>query len=611
MTKRCFPIQIIVLTFLSTFLFGVLIADAVAKPEPTEAHIQSTDGIMVDIPKDSVLHLIPFDVLGLIYCPSLNELDTQIKMMTEDLIPQSGETELLAKTMASASGLGFKNLSDLNELGLDLNEDSAVFFSGLKPLQVSVAVHLTDPETVKQLIATEAVENTTTLYKGVNYWSTDQDGRNFAILGNILIYSQRSEVCRNVIDTQNGLMLSIADNPNYGRFLNDISKGVDLIGIYFDFEENSSKPGSKLQEELKSFTDPLVLNEDIVFGAITSQLKRITGQVSHITEQLQYISCTLQLQNTDIILKPFFKFKNDSEFLKNFKTDPGELHRLNELHDGTIMNAGVMGSPKLLDNMDFFWSAVFPKDLPEQQKQLEPLLQEMKDFHVSLVEGWHGSVSFVGSVLPDYMFIYDVNDQQKAKTFMDVVLMEKLNNYDGVYEGKSIIHNGVVIKSYVFPNLKSAIIAKFPNRSEVLPPEWHWYYAFKDEQLYFTTGTNADSIKMALDRKEGEGDKSFGNPSYHNLVERLGPGNNIFLAFSPIIMIKTYIPLFAKMDESLTTAMQMYPLMFNALPDNYSIGFSAKAVDYGMDTRLLITLGDFRSLFQIFGMMFSTDDIPE
>lgn len=607
MTKRCFPIQIIVLTFLSTFLFAVLIADAVANPEPTEAHIQNGDGIMVDIPKDSVLQLIPFDVLGLIYCPSLNELDDQIKMMAEDLIPQSGDAELLAKGMAYASGLGFKNLSDLKELGLDLDKDSAVFFTSLQPLQVSVALHLTDPETVKQLIATEAVENTTTLYKGVNYWSTDQDSRNFAILGNILIYSQKSEVCRNVIDTQNGLMLSIADNPNYRRFLNDIINGIDTIGIYFDLVEHTSKPGSKLQEELKSFTDPLVLDEDFVFGAITSQLKRITGEVSHITEQLLYISCTLQLQNTDIILKPFFKFKNDSEFLKNFKTDPGELQGLNELPDGTIMNAGVTGSPKLLENMYLFWSAVFPKDLPEEQKLLEPLLQELKDFHVSLVKGWHGSVSFVGSVLPDYLFIYDVNDQQKAKTFMDVVLMEKLSNYDGAYAGKTITHNGNEIKSYVFPNLKLSIVAKFPNRSEVLPPEWHWYYAFKDEQLYFTTGTNADSIKMALDRKEGEGDKSFGNPSYHNLVERLGPGNNIFLAFSPIIMIKTYIPLFAKMDESLTTAMQMYPLMFNALPDNYTIGFSAKAVDYGMDTRLLITLGDFRSLFQIFGMMFSTE----
>ena len=44
--------------------------------------------------------------------------------------------------------------------------------------------------------------------------------------------------------------------------------------------------------------------------------------------------------------------------------------------------------------------------------------------------------------------------------------------------------------------------------------------------------------------------------------------------------------------------------MFMSLPENYSIGFSAKAGDNSIDAKLLLTLGDFKPLFQAFGMMF-------
>ena len=44
--------------------------------------------------------------------------------------------------------------------------------------------------------------------------------------------------------------------------------------------------------------------------------------------------------------------------------------------------------------------------------------------------------------------------------------------------------------------------------------------------------------------------------------------------------------------------------MLMNLPENYSIGFSAKAKDRRIDANLLLTLDDFKPLFQAFGMMF-------
>ena len=43
--------------------------------------------------------------------------------------------------------------------------------------------------------------------------------------------------------------------------------------------------------------------------------------------------------------------------------------------------------------------------------------------------------------------------------------------------------------------------------------------------------------------------------------------------------------------------------MLMNLPENYSIGFSAKAQEDGIGATLLFTLGDFKQLFEMIAMM--------
>ncbi len=604
MIKRCFSIS---LAFLSTILFICSLANAVAESEHahTDVSVQKSDAKPIDVPKDSVLHLIPKKSLGLIYCPSLSELNNRINLMTSNLMPQAGVNDLLAKILAGAFGVGFESLTELEEIGLDLDKDFAVFITNVKPMHVSAIVHLTDPDPIKQVIAAEAEGSAPIEYKGVTYWSSAEGGGNFAILENILVFSVHSEVCKNVIDTRNGTMQAITHNADNSMFRTDILNGTDQLGVFLDIEAVTANAGT-LKEELESMTKKLDSENESLSLPTTSTFQNAFDSWIEIMEQLQSVSATLQLQETDVQLKPFLKFKTDSEFMKDFKVVSNKLPNIGELPNLSIVNGTFQGVPKLLVEISTFWFDVLPKDTPGQQKQANPLFQDVKAFYESLADRWSVSVNFENSILPGFLFIYELRDEQSTKDLMKGLFLEKLHHYHDAYAGKPIMHNGVEIKSYVFPNFKATYKEEVPENSELVPTEWHWYYAFSEGKLFWTTGTNSESLKIALDRKAGMEEKFSANPSYQKLVESLGTDNNIFLAVSPIIAVKNFVPLLAKVEPNSAASIQMFAVMFANLPDNYSFGFSAKVRDNGIDSNIFLAIGDFKTLIQMFGMMFST-----
>ena len=66
MIKKILPYPLTALTLLTMLLFACLgIADTPLPPSETASSV---------VPEDSVLHLIPEQTLGLIYCPSLLDL---------------------------------------------------------------------------------------------------------------------------------------------------------------------------------------------------------------------------------------------------------------------------------------------------------------------------------------------------------------------------------------------------------------------------------------------------------------------------------------------------------------------------------------------------------
>ena len=568
------------------------------------------------IPEGSVLHLIPEQVIGLIYCPSLLELDYRINTLVTDLMPTAENPEILAQVLAESFGAGFESLAELEEIGLDLNKDFAVFMTELP--DISATVHLTDPAAMKQVIAAESEGSAPTEHNGVTYWSAAGGDGHFAILENTLVFSQSAEVCESAIDAYKGTKQSVVTNPDYGAFLTDIVEGEAQLALHFNLESVAPLMIASLERESESMRDSV--ESDPSAMAVAPFLGSMFDTAIDLLEQSESLSATLEVKGTDVQLAPSLKFKNGSEihqFLK--KMLPDELAILNELPNLAVMNGAYQMDPKFLVDMNMVWLKMFATGIPEHEEKIDALTQQITAFYESLADQLGFSVSFSDSVIPDYLVVYGVKNKQQAQAYMENMFLEQfhltmrimrevmgntpgLNIYDGAHAGASLMHNDVEIKSYIFPNFGSVFEQVPPEAAGLFPQEWQWYYAFHEDQLFFATGS-AELIKAALDRKSGMDDGLAENPSYQKLIGTLGADNNVFFALSPITLVKSLIPILSKADPSAAAAMQMFTGMLMNVPENYSLGFSAKVQEDEIGTKLLLTLGDFKQVIQMVMMM--------
>ena len=595
--------MVVILLFI--FIYTDLGADT--KHLETDSSIEKNNSKPNVIPKKSVLQLIPDNTLGLFYCPSLKKLNTKINVMVKELMSQEeSETELLAITLAYTIGLDFERLDALEELGLDLDNDLSIYLTSLNPVHISAVLHLKDPEIMNELITSEAEAIASNTYKGTTYWSTTDGKKNFAILDDYFLFSQQIDVLINMIDISNGTIASKNPNQEYEIFLSNIQNHTNDISYFYDSKGIKASSRRSLMEDLESFKDNFNEQDNQLFKSIYDTLFRSVG--IYLNDKFKSISGSVRFEKTDIILEQFVHLENKSKMFETTGIIMMGETEYSQLPDTSILKGSIQGSPELIGMMSKLLLYNFPKDTPEYRDKLGYLQQELLQFHSSMVDGVQGSVSFEDSLLPDYLFIYDVKDQVKAKTFIDVNFREAISDIYGAQKGASIIHNDVEISSYVFPKLIPAIAQKEPNQSNVLPVEWNWYYAFKNEKLYFSMASEPKLLKLALDRNAMiDIDRSI-SESKQKLIDNLGTDNNVLLFFSPIIAVKNIMPLLAKMDMSEADSLYAFSVMLDPLPNNYSVGFSVKAEAEGINTKLMISLGDFKSLFQFLGVMFSTDN---
>ena len=599
-------------------------AEAEITPESPPVTEVEEERPLVEIPSGSVLNLIPEQTFGLIYCPSLLELDNRLSLLATDLLPTTEPPELLAQILADTFGAGFENLTELEEIGLNLNQDFAIFITSLGPerWRLSATVHVTEPEAIMQVIETEAEGSVPTEYNGVKYWNAAEGSGSFAILEDTLVFSQQPEMCENVIDVYNGTRQSIAANPDYSLFLTDILEGTDQLAIHFDFETIAPTLSALLQKELESMRDSI--ESDPATMAIAPLFEKLFSTGIWLVEQLDALSVTLQVEGTDVQVAPFLTFQKDSSIQRTLGELPSELTLLGGLPERAILNGAFQMNPKVLLEVNTLGLKLFADDTPQQQETLEALIQKMMGFYQALKENMSFSLDFHDSLMPDTLTIYELQDEQKAKAYMEEMFLDQLHlsmqlmkgvlastpgavaMYKDAQPGMPEAYNGVEIQSYVFPNFGTALAEMPPEAARLMPTEWNCYYAFHEGQLLLAMGSSSQHLKTALDRQAGRGTNIERNPSYQRLAEKLETKNNVFLAFSPIIMLKSMLPILAESDPNNAAAMQMLSGMFMNLPDSYSIGFSAKARDGGIGAKLLLTLGDFKQLIQMVAMMQGT-----
>ena len=584
----------------------------------TDSHVEKTEEESTAIPKDSVLNLIPEDVLGIIYCPSLSELNKRINGGAAELMPQADQqTKPLASLLANAFGAGFESLAELEQIGLDLAKDFAILFTSFDPIAVAATAHLTDPDAMMQVIETEVEGSEPTEYNGETYLSSNAEDGSFAILGNTLVFSQQAKDCMNIIDVSKGDQNAISANNAYTEFLNQIAKGTDQVAAYFDLETIIAPHIETIVGDMNSAVD--AMESDPAFRLLVQMIESMFGTFAELIGNLESVSATLQIQGTDIQLAPFLKFKDEGKIQDTLKgLIPDELVLMNDLPNATFMFGGFERNTLDLYKWSMSLLLAFSSEDEEQNHDLKKLVQEMQEMYKSLGNEQGFSVNFRDTLIPDVLVICDLKDEEKVKTYYDEHLLDNLIRmmqimketkgenpqftiYDGGYVGNSIMHNGVEIKTIVFPNFGTAFQDVPVGVAALMPHEWHWSYAFSDGRLYFALG-GAEIIQTALNSKTKVVESISENVGYQNLVEKLGKDNNLIFGISPVAVVKSIASLVSKADPD-AADMQMMVDMLMGIPENYNTGISAKVRDGGVGAKLFISLSDYKQLVQTFMMM--------
>jgi len=594
---------------------------------PVDTDNNKTDVEPLNIPNDSVLNLIPNTAIGVVYCPSLLKLDDSINLLISNLIPQGGpQPEYLAQILAEAFGAGFESLSELEDLGLDLDADFAIFTTSLDPPILSAVVHLTDPEAIKQVIDAEAEGSEPIQYNGVTYWNSTEGSGSFAIIEDTLIFSQQPEVCENVIDVKGGSHQSIIKNQDFHKYLTNIIKGTEQISAFINLEVVIEPFMDTIQEELQSTIDSIQIDLNSMTGV--PFIEGMSGKIIEFLDELESFSLAIQIDGTDVQLGQFLQFTDDgkiNEILE--KMPPDELVLIKDLPNDSFLSGGLIANQQMLFDWSMVWLNAFTSDEADQDvnidgEKVESIFAEMKGFYDSLGDEVCLTANFNETFIPDYLVIYELVDENKMKTYMEEQFLEQMQNsvkimrdsmgdspelrmYDGAQVGNPIMHNDVEIKTFVLPNFGDAFADTPPDFAMFLPDEWKIAYAISDGLLYLGFG-GTQQIQATLDSKAKITESIVENVSYQNLITKLGTDNNLLLGISPLTVAKSIMNIVLNTEpkqDNFAAEMQMFVNILEGLPTHYSIGISGKIHDGGVGAKLLITLGDFKQLIQTFTML--------
>ncbi len=568
-----------------------------------------------EVDPDSVLNVIPQDTVGVIYIPSLLGINDEINALLAELIPEDPPQELPAQILAETFGAGFETLEELEELGLDMRRNFAVFLSGVNPLMYSAAVHVKDAESVKQLIEMEAEGSSSFTHNGVAYYTTGEEGA-FVLMDDVMIYSGSAEICKKVIDTQKKTMPSIADNADFQSLELDTTSGVNDVIAYFamDAIADALRPMlTEKAEELKADMETSA-ETDPELGVGLRQAQSLIDGGLWVLDQSKTLTLTVQLNGTDLQISPFLKFKPDSEIQAYISQMPRELTHLKYLPQTAFLNGEMQFQKEIFIEltqtmMQLFIPSSLNADTAKIEEATEALTEATKKFYAGLGDEIAFSGNFGGSLMPDILYIYDVKDEAQVKATMEkdftgylgatMGLMQALGTtqeltsmYSDVSAGPPEIYNGVEIKSYILPNI-NAIFAELPPGMEVAAPEqWNVYYTINDGKMLYAMAGDAQPIKSVLDRMAGMEAGFDEAAGYTKLTGALTLKNNMFFAISPITTVKSLVQILAQVDPNFG----MIQMFLVNIPETYSIGIASQNRDNGVAGELFISLGDFKEI---------------
>ena len=563
----------------------------------------------VFVDPDSVLSVIPSDVNGLIYIRNPLALNDEINALLAELVQGEPPQEIIAEILADTFGAGFESLEELEELGLDLDKDFCVFFAGTKPLIPCAAVHVKDPEAIKQVIDAESDVGNTVEYNGMTY-NTTEGGGAFVILGDFMVYSGISAVCEKAIDTHKKSLPSIGMNPDYASLKLDPSLERNDILAYFPMApivemlaEAANGMKGEFEELEASVPDP---------AGLTMVSKMMDWGIQFL-DQATTLSLTVELNGTDLQISPFLKFKEGSEAQTYFRSVPTELTHLEYLPRTTFANSMMQFEKEMwidltVDIMKLFAPTDPNADNQGVEETTQDFLKALTDFYAPLGEEASSSFSFSGSLMPDMVFINDIVNEKHVATYMkedyltyiaaaaslykSMGAADAANMYDGASAGPSEEYNDVEIMSFTLPNISAGFAEMPPDMAALIPVKWDIYYAISDGKLLTSLAATTQPIKDALDRIAGIGIAAENGMGHGKVIDTLTLKNNWILTMSPIALVDGVLGATA---QSMPEA-GIFRMMFQNSPKVHSIGIAGRNRDGGVQAKIFVALADLKDL---------------
>ena len=561
---------------------------------------------------DGVLSVIPEDAVGVIYIQSLLGLNDEINALLAEMIPSAPPREIIAKALAGVFGAGFETLEELEEIGLDLNKNFAVFLASVNPPVPSAAVHVKDPQSIKQMIEAESQVGSIVSYNGVTYYTTGEEG-GFVFLDDIMVYSGAARTCEKAIDAYKRTVPSITDNADYHALKIDTTSGINDLVAYFAMEA----VGPMLKEKIDELKAGMEAGEET-----SPQLAPSVGMFSKLLDigtwmldQTQTLSTTIQLNGSDLRISPFVKFRHGSEVQEFIHPTSMELTHLKYLPKMAFLNSGIRLRREDMVRLTAGMMKLFtPTTASESVEGIENLNQNLSKvvthFYEFLGNEMACSANLTDSLLPDMLFIYDVTNAEKIKAYMEEDYLTFLKASDSLYQGMGLVdssvlegasagpvevYHGIEIKSYTLPNVTSAFTQLPPAMAALAPKQWNIYYIVEAGKLFVSSSGNAQPIKDALDRIEGTEAGFDQGAGYGKITNALTLKNNMLFGLSPLTGVKSIVELLAQTDPNVGMIM----MLLANIPETYSIGIASQNREDGVEGQLFISLGDFKDLINM------------
>lgn len=568
---------------------------------------------------DSVLEVVPTGAAGFVRLLNLNDFSSKVDEIAAMFSPQGapeGEEapgDVIAESLAEAFGAEFTSLEDLKNLGISPDSDFSVFWVEPTIDKVSAAIHILDKKAVKNTFEEKSGPVSEADYNGVKLY-TFEDGA-FTFLDDILVFSKDKAICKKVIDTYKRKNKSIRTDRDYVAL--KVDEKNDIVGYFAldriaqayseELRAGADKAKKKLGEAQEQVGQPGVseiLNAEMEFGV-------------WLLEQLKSASFTGTIDAGTIKLTKFLLFKGDSKVNKYISHEPASLDLLKSLPKGALLYVGAAYKAddfaKLLADMmnGFAKHASGERLAADDIKEFRGEFEKMMDnFYKHLGDEMAFSMSMSDSVIPDVTIIYDIKNEKQAKAYMDKGHIEYFDSLSKLYQNMGMPemfadakpgpvekYQDVQIKSIQLPNF-SKIFEQMPDEAQMLmPTEWNVWYAFKDKKLIYVMAGTSQPVKNVIDAMDGKVD-GF-SIMEESITKAFNAQNNFIVYLSPITAIKSALTAMSQVEPQIGMAL----MMFQNLPETYSVGIAGRNHNKGTEISLFVNLNDIKDLIVMIQMM--------